>query len=624
MRPLILGLVASLTFATLSSLAQDEPVKKTFFLPKSATAAAYVLNRLSNKELTEAPRSEFVYVALLQRKGLDRKYRLEALDGIAKARNTDALTELLGGINDLDKKGEESEPVLRDLAALLLQNPAAKLTPQRENLEKLTSEGQLPLTHQIGYAALLTADGSPEKTWASVATEPAKLAELLQGIPLLRDAALRTSLYSKVEPLVHKTDSADVQRAAISALASLPGHDVETFGTLAALVKSGTERAAAVAGLQRLPRKSWPKDQAEPLVDALLTYLPTVSVEKRTDAEFLSAFQLATDLATILPSEKSRAVGKTLRGIGVSVFVVRTINEQMLYDKTLIVVEAGKPVEIILMNEDSMPHNLVVVAPGALEEIGEAAEKMAPDPDAEGRIHIPKSPKVLYCTRMVEPGQQIKLSFTAPETPGDYQYVCTFPGHWRRMVGTLAVVKDVEAYLASRAAAPEPVMTEWKLEDLQPDLAKSATGRNLTTGREFFQKLACVQCHKLGSEGYAYGPDLSDLFQRYKGDRAAVLQQVLEPSKIIADRYRNFQFELADGDQISGMILKEDAATVTIQTGASDTLIKNLKKTEIKTRELQTSSLMPMGLLNMLSKDQIYDLLAYLESGAVSHEGHNH
>ena len=75
--------------------ADEEPVRKTFFLPKSPAAAAYVLGRLSNKELIEAPRSEFVFVALLQRKGLERKYRVEALEGLTKIRNTDLLTELL-------------------------------------------------------------------------------------------------------------------------------------------------------------------------------------------------------------------------------------------------------------------------------------------------------------------------------------------------------------------------------------------------------------------------------------------------------------------------------------------------------------------------------------------------
>src|SRR6266545_4718511 len=124
----------------------EEGTNKSFFLPKSPAAAAYVLGRLSNKELAEAPRSEFVYVALLQRKGLERKYRIEALEGLAKIRNSDTLTELLGGIHNLDSKGEESEPVLRDLGSLLLLNKTADLAAKRADFEKLASESQLPLT----------------------------------------------------------------------------------------------------------------------------------------------------------------------------------------------------------------------------------------------------------------------------------------------------------------------------------------------------------------------------------------------------------------------------------------------------------------------------------------------
>ena len=116
-------LSAGLTVPVL--LAAEEPPKKALFLPKSPVAAAYMLARLSNKELIEAPRSEFLYVALLQRAGLDRKYRLEALDGLAKARNTDTLSELIKGIADLDKKGEGIVPVLRELATLLLQKTPA-------------------------------------------------------------------------------------------------------------------------------------------------------------------------------------------------------------------------------------------------------------------------------------------------------------------------------------------------------------------------------------------------------------------------------------------------------------------------------------------------------------------
>ncbi len=547
-------------------------------LPKSPRAAAYVLGRLSNQELIEAPRSEFVYVALLERKGLDRKYRIEALEGLAKSRNTDTSTELLGGIRELDRKGEESEPVLRDLGSLLLLNKAADLAAKRVDLEKLAGESQLPLTRRIGYAALVTADASAEKIWQQVESDPARLANLLLSIPLARE--------------------------------------------LAGLVKSGTERASAVAALQQLPRKSWPNEQAGPLIESLVAWLKTVPVDRRTEPDAVNAFQFATDLTTLLSAEQARAAGKTLRLLGASVFVIHTLPEQMLYDKTLIVVEPGKPVEIILKNDDAMQHNLVIAAPGALEEIGQAAEKMPPQPDALLRLYVPDSAQVLFATKLLDPGQQAKLAFTAPSQPGEYPYLCTYPGHWRRMVGTLAVVEEVDAYLASHA---EQKMTEWKLEDLVPDLAKAGAGRNPAVGKELFTRLACAQCHKLGNEGYEYGPDLTDVFKRYNNSRADVLHQILDPSLKIDERYRNYQFELKDGDEVPGMIVKEDADTVTIQTGPSAALLQTLKKSDIKERQPQKFSLMPLGLLNTLTKDQILDLLAYVESaGNIQAHEHKH
>ena len=379
--------------------ADEESGKKVLVLPKSARAAAYILGRLSNKELSEAPRSEFVYVALLQRKALDKKYRIEALDGLARIHGTDALTESIGALTELDGKGAESEPVLRDLAALVLQNKPADLAVKRDLFEKMTGEGQLGLTRQIGNAALLTAEGTADKRWAQVGSDPARLSDLLLSIPLLRDARIcGPPSTPKTEPLLHKSEPVDVRRAAIAAIPSIPGHDLETFNTLAALVKSGTERAVAVASLQRLPRKTWPKEPAEALIENLIGYLKSVPVEQRTEPDVISAFQFATDLSTLLPPEKSKALAKDLRAVGVSVFLVRTITEQMLFDKTLIVVEAGKSVEIILMNEDAMPHNLAVVTPGALEEIGQMAERMPSEPDSQGRYYVPDSPKVLFAT----------------------------------------------------------------------------------------------------------------------------------------------------------------------------------------------------------------------------------
>lgn len=609
-----IALTLLMTTASTTSRAAEEPTGKTFFLPKSPTAAAYVLGRLSNQELLAAPRGEFVYVALLQRKGLERKYRMEALDGLANLRNTDRLTELLAGLTELDRKGEASEPVLQDLSPILLQTKPEDLSVKRPVLETLATESHLALTRQFGWAGIVTADASIGRAWEQAQPKPEQFADLLLGILLVRDASLRAGLYSKVEPLLHPPEPPEVRRAAIAAMATLPGHESEAFKTLAALVRNDDEKVVAIASLQRIPRQHWPKEDVGPLLEDLIKDLQATPAAERSEASFINAVQFATDLAALLPTEQAAAIGKTLRGLGTSVILIRTVPEQMLYDQTLIVVEAGKPVEIILQNNDAMPHNLVITTPGALEEIGMAAEKMPPTPDAQGRLYVPDSASVLHATAMADPGQTVRVAFEAPDTPGDYSYVCTFPGHWRRMFGIMAVVADVEAYLAARAAAPPPTVTEWKVEDLAPDLAQLDSERNFARGRELFTKLACAACHKLGAEGIPYGPDLTDVLARFNKDRAEVLRQILEPSLVISNRYRNFEFELKSGEPVFGMIVSEEPDKLMVQTGPSDALIQTLPKAEIQAQHPQGSSLMPLGLLNTLSKEEIFDLLAFMES----------
>src|SRR5262249_3534777 len=140
------AVVLALAICSTSARADDEASTNSFYLPKSPVAAAYILGRKSNRELIALPRSEFVYVALLQRKGLEKKYRPEALDGLATIRKTDRLTELLAGLTELHKKGDASEPVLRELTPVLTQSKPADLAAKRTGLEKLAAESQLPLT----------------------------------------------------------------------------------------------------------------------------------------------------------------------------------------------------------------------------------------------------------------------------------------------------------------------------------------------------------------------------------------------------------------------------------------------------------------------------------------------
>jgi azurin len=109
-------------------------------------------------------------------------------------------------------------------------------------------------------------------------------------------------------------------------------------------------------------------------------------------------------------------------------------------------VEAGKPFEVIFENNDIMPHNLVFCQPGTHVDVGTAAMTMPAVPDKQGYLYIPQHKAILpgAYTKMLEPGQKARLQLTAPASPGDYDYVCTFPGHWVIMFGKLQVVSKLE------------------------------------------------------------------------------------------------------------------------------------------------------------------------------------
>ena len=126
-------------------------------------------------------------------------------------------------------------------------------------------------------------------------------------------------------------------------------------------------------------------------------------------------------------------------GVGEGVLRVQAVPNQMQFAPTELRVRAGQPVRIVFENPDLMPHNLLLTAPGADEEVGALADLMAAEPGALARHYVPASPRILHATPLVEPGRRAELAFTAPATPGRYPYLCTFPGHWRMMRGVLIV-----------------------------------------------------------------------------------------------------------------------------------------------------------------------------------------
>ncbi|WP_044198713.1 PVC-type heme-binding CxxCH protein [Dyadobacter tibetensis] len=115
------------------------------------------------------------------------------------------------------------------------------------------------------------------------------------------------------------------------------------------------------------------------------------------------------------------------------------IPEMLQFSKSLIEVKAGAKVAIVLENPDGMQHNLLVIKPGTLPVVGKAADAMLTDPKASEKYYVPSIPEVLFSTQLVNSGETVTLEFKVPDKPGDYPFVCTFPGHWRGMNGILRV-----------------------------------------------------------------------------------------------------------------------------------------------------------------------------------------
>ena len=159
----------------------------------------------------------------------------------------------------------------------------------------------------------------------------------------------------------------------------------------------------------------------------------------------MDAVALAKSVATRLPAEVAKSVEDRLQNLDVRVIAIGTVPHRMIFDKELIAVEAGKPVEFRFSNTDAMPHNFAIAVPGSLQEVGELGEATGRDADAEARHYIPVSDKILLASRLLQPGQNQALSFEVPKQPGIYPYVCTYPGHWRRMYGALYVVAESRA-----------------------------------------------------------------------------------------------------------------------------------------------------------------------------------
>lgn len=169
------------------------------------------------------------------------------------------------------------------------------------------------------------------------------------------------------------------------------------------------------------------------------------------------------------------------------------------------------------------------------------------------------------------------------------------------------------------AGKPRSLVQKWKLDDLTPTLADGLKGRDFERGRRLFGEANCFTCHRFAGEGGAQGPDLTGAGGRFSS--RDLLESVIVPSKEVSDQYQAIVIEKKDGKIVTGRIVNYNNDTMIVMTNMLDPNgLTNVRTGEVEAIEKSTTSMMPEGLLDVLEKEEVLDLMAYLLSrGDKSH-----
>jgi azurin len=108
------------------------------------------------------------------------------------------------------------------------------------------------------------------------------------------------------------------------------------------------------------------------------------------------------------------------------------------YDVTNFEVKAGSKIRLIFNNNDDMTHNVVIVKPGSADDVANLALQLGLK--GSQMSFVPNNANVLFHTSLLQPESSESIYFSAPLTPGEYTFICTFPGHASVMRGIIKVV----------------------------------------------------------------------------------------------------------------------------------------------------------------------------------------
>jgi len=155
----------------------------------------------------------------------------------------------------------------------------------------------------------------------------------------------------------------------------------------------------------------------------------------------------------------------------------------------------------------------------------------------------------------------------------------------------------------------EPADSRWKYRDLLAELQQQKKSTlDLKLGAQAFEKATCIKCHRFGKKGEEIGPDLTYVSRRFQ--QKEVLLSTLFPSHFVSEEYPTYTIVTADGKTFTGMMGAAGPDEIMLLTAEGKKQM--IKKQEVEEIVPVKKSAMPDGLLNLLSKAEVIQLIRYL------------
>jgi putative heme-binding domain-containing protein len=180
-------------------------------------------------------------------------------------------------------------------------------------------------------------------------------------------------------------------------------------------------------------------------------------------------------------------------------------------------------------------------------------------------------------------------------------------------INAQAPVSTTRPNPALQVIAKRGSYTNWQIKDFKEKVADGLKGRSFANGKNFYGAANCTACHRFNGSGGVIGPDLSG-----SGGRFApldLLEAIIHPSKQISDQYGSVLIHMKNGSVVSGKIanMKGDELRIITDLYSPGEMTK-LDNRKVKKIVDSKVSMMPPGLINMMTQDEVLDLLAYVLS----------